>query len=427
MTALADHPPLASTVGRASGDSGYASAPAPSQATADTAGLLIGIIDSLEALDAIGPDWNALFADSGRPPQVFQTHAFAVLFARTFGLDHSAETDDACPCRLAIVTVRRRGRLVMIWPLVSGRRFGMNYLNWLGEPITQYGDVLAAGDDNPATLLEMAYEHIKANLAPDILRLRRVRSDATIAPFLDTLGIPATELVEAPCVTLAAGGSPFEARQSGKAKKNRRRLMRRLEERGQVAFREVAPGADAASAIAAAMADKREWLLRRGLVSPALGEPHVDQFFVAAFADTARATGCALFELSLDAKPVAVAIGFRCKQRLMLHFITYAADVEKQGVGVLNLEAILRLAETEGLEAVDMLPPQADYKLAWSDTAMVAGDRVWGTSQRGRLWAAAVERVAVPALKVGIGKLPLGARKKLAALSLRGVSSTHSH
>ena len=43
---------------------------------------------------------------------------------------------------LAIVTARRNGSLVMVWPLVLERSNGLSTLSWMGDPVSQYGDVL---------------------------------------------------------------------------------------------------------------------------------------------------------------------------------------------------------------------------------------------------------------------------------------------
>lgn len=381
------------------------------------AGLQIDVVSDAAALAALAPEWNSLFDRAGQPSQLFQTHAFASHYAETYGL--GAASSSPCACRLAIVTARRDGRLVMVWPLVESRRYGVGSLSWLGEPVAQYGDVLLDPSEPANEILQAAFAFISNELRPDAIRLRKVRSDAAVAPFLASLGIaPAGLVVEAPCVTLAAGGSPFENRQNGKAKKNRRRLKRRLEECGSVVFRELPPGEAAASALAAGLADKRDWLKRRGIVSPALGDPRVDRMLHRVVTDPDRATGCAVFELSLDGRPVAFALGFRCKRRLMLHMITYAADMEKHGVGVLNLEAILRLAEAEGLEAVDLLPPKAEYKLDWADASVAAGDYNICLTVRGRIMSQLVDGAVLPAIKDTIVRLPLPLRRKLAARTL---------
>ncbi len=382
----------------------------------DAAGLQIDVVTGAAALAALAPEWNNLFEHAGQPSQVFQTHAFAMHYAETYGL--GAASSSPCACRLAIVTARRDGRLVMVWPLVETRRFGMRCLSWLGEPVAQYGDVLLDPSESATEILQAAFALISDEVRPDAIRLRKVRSDAAVAPFLASLGIAPAGLVEAPCVTLAAGGSPFENRQNGKAKKNRRRLMRRLEECGSVVFRELPPGEAAASALAAGLADKRDWLKRRGIVSPALGDPRVDRMLDRVVTDPDRTTGCAAFELALNGRPVAFALGFRCKRRLMLHMITYAADMEKHGVGVLNLEAILRLAEAEGLEAVDLLPPKAEYKLDWADASVAAGDYNICLTVRGRIMSQLVDGAVLPAIKDAIVRLPLPLRRKLAARTL---------
>ena len=378
-------------------------------------GLQIDVIRDGAALASLAPEWDTLFARAAHPAQVFQTHAFAALYARIYQLERPQRSAE-----FAIVTARSCGRLVLVWPMVMNRRSGLVWLSWLGEPISQYGDALIDPALPRLELLHATYDHVRNTLAPDAFRLRKVRADAAIAPFLSDLGMIPAEVVEAPCVTLAAGGSAFESRQSGKAMKNRRRLMRRLEERGTVEFRELTCDQDAATALTLALADKRDWLERRALVSPALGDPRLDVFLRAALADPNRATGCAAFELKLDGRQIAFALGFRCKGRLMLHMITYAADAEKSGAGILNLEAILQRAEAEGLEALDLLPPKAEYKLDWADQSIPVASYTWGVSAYGRLAIATLDHGLVPRLKTAIATLPFAARRALAARTLRG-------
>lgn len=386
-----------------------ASAPAVRLARGD---LQLDIVDSLDGLARLGVEWNELFDRAGTPAQVFQTHGFAALFARTYGIGNKAG-GKACSCSLAVVTARRRGRLVLVWPLSLGSELGLKVLSWLGEPVAQYGDVLLDPAERAAETLSCAWDHLCRSLKPDVVRLRNVRADAAVAPFLSALGVPAREVEHAPCITLAAGGSPFQSRQSGKARKNRRRLLRRLEEQGAVGFREIAAEPAAREAVASGLADKREWLARRGLLSPALADPRFKKFMLAAAGEASGSTGGSAFSLTLDGSPVALALGFRAKNRLMLHLISHAASVEKHGAGVLNLEAVLNLAEAEGLEAVDMLPPKAEYKLDWADTCVAVGDHTWGLSARGKAWCALYDGFLRPRGKDMIQRLPLSLRRRL--------------
>ena len=401
----------------------------PSRPAADTralrqaaAGLQIDIVTSADALSDVGPEWDALFECAGRADHVFQTHGFAALWTRTYLAHHghgAFHRHDACPCRLAVVTARRNGRLVLVWPMIQQTQMGLKVLTWLGEPVAQYGDVVADPSEPLLPMLRRTWDRARAVLAPDVVRLRKVRCDATIAPFLAEALTSTSEPVEAPCITLAAGGSAFEDRQSGKAKKNRRRLMRRLEEQGPVEFRAHSEPEAANIAVTVGLAIKRDWLLRRGLMSPALSDAKLDKLLAAAVTTDAAPTGARVFSLELDSRTVAVAVGFVCRRRLMLHLITQTQDVERFGAGVLHLEAILRHAEAEGLEAVDMLPPKADYKLDWSDRAVGVADHVLGNTPTGKLWARTFDGFARPHLKRVAEALPLALRRRMAARALR--------
>ena len=379
------------------------------------------IIDTTAGLVRLADDWCALFERAGGPQHVFQSYGFAALWAEIFLGDTPAEPPKG-GCRLAIVTARRAGRLVLVWPLVAQRQLGRRVLSWLGAPIAQYGDVLLDPAEPALPLLRAAYGHVRTVLAPDILRLRKVRQDASIAAFLADIGTTSSEHAEAPLVTLAAGGSPFEDRQGGKARKNRRRLMRRLEESGRVAWVDATGTPAAIALVEAAVTCKRDWLARHGLLSAALADPRFEQFMKAAAGTNDRDTGFAVFALRLDDRPIAVALGFTCRQRLMLHLITQCEDVERFGAGVLNLEAILRQAEAAGLQAVDLLPPKADYKLDWADGCVAVADHVHGLTAGGRITTHLLDAILRPQTKRMLERLPMSLRRRLAVGTIRTAS-----
>jgi CelD/BcsL family acetyltransferase involved in cellulose biosynthesis len=329
--------------------------------------------------------------------------------------------------RLAVVTVRRDGRLVLVLPLVRTRWLGLTELRWLGEPVLQYGDALVDDLPDAVELMRAALDRVRQAVRPDILRLGKVRSDAAIAPVLADLGTTETGHEEAPWVRLGPcnGTRSFEDRQSGKAKKNRRRLMRRLEERGAVRFVE-ASGAEASTLVDAALAQKRAWLHHKGLVSRGLGDDRLARFLADAATIEGEATGFRAYALMLDETPVAVALGFLGRRRLTLHLISYAMAYEKSGAGVLNLEAILRHAEAAGLDAVDLLAPSADYKLDWADRSVTVTDHVLANGRVARACAVGFESILVPHAKALIAALPLALRRRLwgSATAHRGDART---
>src|SRR5262245_8266379 len=81
-------------------------------------------------LDALEPEWNDLFRRAGKSAQLFQTFNWNWHWANHYlpaGRGHRSGPS------LALVTVRREGRLVMLWPLVLERVAGLKVLYWMGE------------------------------------------------------------------------------------------------------------------------------------------------------------------------------------------------------------------------------------------------------------------------------------------------------
>ena len=372
------------------------------------------VVDTVAGLDALAPEWNDLFARAGRPINVFQTHAFAALWARTY-LARDGETDT--DTRLAIVTARVAGRLVLVWPLVIEHQLGLRVLSWLGAPIAQYGDILLDPSRDGAAIVDAAWDSIRTELRPDVVRLRKVRADAAIAPHLARIGAVETCRDEAASVTLAGrDGQSFETGLSGRARKNRRRLMRRLREQGTVEFERLSGSAAAQALVEAGLAIKRRWLGARGQYSQAFADPRLDRFFgAAAAADATAGAGLTVYGLELDGRPISVVLGFACQDRMTLHVIGYDLDVERSGAGVLALEAVLRDCESRGFTAVDLLAPKAAYKMDWADATIDVVDHAVPVSLKGRACVTLYDGFIRGQAKATLEHLPLALRQLIAA------------
>src|SRR4029453_3887517 len=103
--------------------------------------VAFALVSERSAFDALEPEWNDLFRRAGRDAQLFQTFNWNWHWANHY-LD--AASGERKRGALAIVTARRNGRLVMVWPLVAERVAGLRVLRWMGEPVSQYGAVLPA-------------------------------------------------------------------------------------------------------------------------------------------------------------------------------------------------------------------------------------------------------------------------------------------
>src|SRR5262249_31241053 len=134
----------------------------------------LALIAERAQFDGLEAEWNALFDRAGRPQNVFQQFGWLWHWA-----NHYADREVG----LSIVIGRRNGRLVLVWPLVMTRIAGLKKLSWMGEPVSQYGDVLADSEENAIDLLHSSWAYIQS-LGADIISLRRIRSDGAVSRLL---------------------------------------------------------------------------------------------------------------------------------------------------------------------------------------------------------------------------------------------------
>jgi CelD/BcsL family acetyltransferase involved in cellulose biosynthesis len=362
--------------------------------------VTIAVISQRADFDALEAEWNDLFDRAGRDAQLFQTFNWNWHWANHY-LQSARRT-------LAIVTVRQSGRLVMLWPLLIERSGGLKVLRWMGEPVSQYGDVLAENAADTPALMRQAWRFLTEDLGADAIFLRKVRADAVIAPLLAEVGLLQTASAQAPCLDL--GDAPdfarYETRYSGKARKNRRRLMRRMSEHGaiEVVRHDGGPGARAAALEAIAL--KAKWIKTTGRLSAALA----DQRFAAFFADVAdgrgRPAGCRLTVLKTKGETAGIAIDVTSGKHRAAHVIVHDPALDSFSPGTLLLQEWIRGACADGIATFDLLAPAYAYKLDWADRSVAVGDHAQGLTFAGRSYVRVFLGLVRPRLKAAAEALP---------------------
>lgn len=374
------------------------------------------LVRDLQGFDALEPEWNELFHRCGKPHQLFQSFAWNWHWTRIYVEQNRHD------CPIAVLVGRDNGRIVTIWPLTISRRAGLTEIAWMGEPVSQYGDVLLDDTiDNPRRILREGWQHVCRTLKPDLVRLRKVRGDAAIAPLLQTLATLHTSTLEAPYVDLTQSSdfAAYEERFPTRTRRNRRRQMRRLEEAGHVAVEHLDESEEAARLAAEGIAMKRRWLIDRGHVSPALADARMSAFMAAVAADRRRSVGTRVSVLKSGDASAAIQIGFTVAKTRVLHVIAYDRAYEKMAAGVLHLEEAIRQAFDEGLTRIDLLAPKADYKVDWAHGAVPVIDHALGLSARGRLVAHLYLGQIRPRLKAAIERMPHRVRQALVTSHLK--------
>jgi CelD/BcsL family acetyltransferase involved in cellulose biosynthesis len=379
----------------------------------DTA-CAFALVTDRDAFDALEPEWTDLFDRAGRGTQVFQTFNWNWHWCNHYLGDGSQGS--AAPA-LAVVTARRAGHLVMVWPLAVERVAGLRNLIWMGAPVSQYGDVLMEEGIDAAPLLRQAWSFITEQVRPDLAWLRKVRDDATVAPLLAELGALSTQRLEAPYVDLAAADD-FDAhlqRRSAHFRKKQRASAKRLSALGSVAYEQCSGGRQAADYARDAIALKRVQLQAGGVVSPAVADPRMSAFFADAADGCGHPAGLHFVTLASNGQLAAVDIFIGCKDRAALHIVAYDLQFEKASVGALLLQHVVARAFADGFRTFDFLAPADSYKLRWADGTAGVNDWVVPLSLKGRAFARLYLALVRPAIKSAIGALPMSLRRALAA------------
>jgi CelD/BcsL family acetyltransferase involved in cellulose biosynthesis len=345
----------------------------------------LALVSGRAGFDALEAEWNALFERAGRSTQLFQSFNWLWHWCNHYLEDSSTGGST----QLAIATARREGRLVMVWPLVRSRSAGITMLSWMGEPVSQYGDVLVDDVADGEAILRAAWTFIATQSGADVVLLRKVRADAAIAPLLSEVGAVVTERLEAPYLDLSSAPSfaDYEKRYSSGARRNRKRQRRRLEERGPVDIEVHTQGARASELARTAIDLKRAWLSERGLVSAAFADDRIGAFFADVAGGAMRPSGCRVLAMHCGEAPVALEIGLTCKERAAIHVIAYDRAYEKAAAGALLMEESIRRSCEAGLATFDLLAPAAPYKSDWADGAIAVCDFVAPLSLAGRVYA----------------------------------------
>ena len=362
------------------------------------------IVSSRDAFDTLAGEWNELFARVGRGPQAFQAFDW-----NRHWCNHYLRPRNERGCRLAILTGRRQGRLVMVWPLVTTRVAGLLQLSWMGDPVSQYGDILAEPSSDALVLQRAAWAHLLAAIKPDFVRLARVREDATIAPLIAELGALVTQRRAAPYARRE------DAEKAVQSRNHRRNAAKNLTKLGTVTFVEEAGNAAASATAMTAIDWKRDQLLERGILSPAVADPRFAAFFADVLADPNMASACRTIALECNGTPAAASILVTCKDHIAGHVAAFNPAFEKASVGMLMLEGAKARAFSEGFAVFDLLAPADAYKARLAPNEIGVIDWAVPVTRAGGVYARLYLAHLRGALKRILAALPVPVGRFIAA------------
>jgi len=339
--------------------------------------LQIELHHGVGALDDLESEWIALSARA-REHFCSQTYYWAC-----HAWELAAKRGN---CRLAILTGRDHGRLVLIWPLLIRRRLVWREAEWLGSGY-EYRDVLVDHNPDAVRWVGQAWHFAKTELGVDLLSCPSIRPDAAIFPMLKQE--PVVTRWRTPVLFVAARRWPdwahYRQGQRAKFRRGQQRRRRRLAERGQVVFEVAADGDQVDELMVWLFRQKREWARRTGLRLPWLRSDAYEMFLNAAARDAHGAGELMLCALKLDDQVLAAVLAFVCGSRMELYLMAYDRAWRSYGPGLLIFEDAVKWAFERRLAVVDFRSGVEAFKYDFAKDETERCDYVvpcsrWGAS-----------------------------------------------
>jgi CelD/BcsL family acetyltransferase involved in cellulose biosynthesis len=313
-------------------------------------------ITRFEALEAIRPEWSALFE---RCPTAtpFQSPEWIISWWRHFGGGGE----------LWAILLRSDGRLVGLAPLFiqQGGERNIRQVQLIGTGITDYLDPII----DPEIVLSGA-ERIFAHLAShrskwDLCDFQELRPDS---PFLQAsvdhgLQLRRGRQGASPVVRLAETVEAFQAALSPHHRRNLRQAKKRLEEAGGIERERADEARWPAFLEALFQLHRARWEERK--LPGVLADSGIQRFHREAAAGLQRRGALRLFGLRHKGEIAAVIYAFVWRRRMYAYLGGFQPALARLSPGTLLIEHAMETAICEGVQEFDFLRGTEAYKYLW--------------------------------------------------------------
>jgi CelD/BcsL family acetyltransferase involved in cellulose biosynthesis len=311
--------------------------------------MTVRVADGLSGLRSLKVEWNRLHAAGNG--SLFQSHAWMEAWAEAI------QGQDQGDIRILVAD----GCIV---PLIVQSRLGIRRLRWLAAEVTDYCDVVAAGDDR------MIAAVTRASLPPaDLVELRQMRAGSLGARIFDAWVQP--DGLACPCIRVAGTEPPKD-------------ILYAERRAGTLQHRVAADAPERDQVVAFVLAQKRASLVRQGIDTGEFDRRVTP--FMRRLSTLEYPVGAQPYfsSLSLHGQTVAAQVGFIEGGSLLYYLPAYDAEFRQHSPGHLLLLNLLREAQRMGLETIDLLRGREPYKFKWTCEQQPLAAAEWTTGLRGR-------------------------------------------
>jgi CelD/BcsL family acetyltransferase involved in cellulose biosynthesis len=290
-----------------------------------------------------------------RRPSPFLLHGWLLEWWRHYGGKR----------RLAVQVATRGDRLVGALPLCRSRRFGVRVTEFIGGTRAPLADLMMAPDEDPATAAALA-DRIRSS-GDDFADLFGMPRDSRLTAALPTGSLYLLERLEAPVLDLRGGWDvSYKTRLSSKARAERRRLRRQLEELGAVEISIARDREELRAPLEEAFRiHTLRWRGRRE--TSGFGTPVGRAFHRAALRRLAAQDVVRLATLRLNGHAIAFSLYLQLERAVYGVSMAFDPAFARYSPGTETLLCSLESAAAEGAERVEFLGAAAPYKRKFTD------------------------------------------------------------
>ena len=303
----------------------------------------------------------------------------------------------------------------------------INLLLPLGEPHTQYGNMLTATgaiSEADAKLLRMALFQCTGN---DTVVLRYVPQNAPLHCLLGAKSA-VTELAdEAAQYDLLgfAAGQGFEQALTTRRRQTKRRAIAALQADGPLhleVFWPGHPGYD--DAVHRCIAWKEKWIAETSRISAGLEfEGHAT--FLASLPGGPGTDGGLVIALYAGNRPVAYQLGFIQHKQYYLYTASFDWDLRRWSLGTVLIDLAIEWLIGQNVAVFDLMGNPSPYKKGWTNQPLPLSGHVVNLTWSGAAYSSIWVRQLRPTLKAIYHRLPATFRRPIAAI--RAARSLHPH
>lgn len=371
-------------------------------------GGLLTLITTASHLQTLSDQWQNLEQINAITPTVFQSFAWVKSWADNYSISGGVN-------EIHVFAGFVENQLVFVLPLVKNTHLGVTTLNWLTDPIGQYGDVLCSKGQSVAKWMSVALQLVKRLKGIDIIRLRHVREQSVIGNYATQNFCDANLHEQAPFLDLTPfkNDEDYDARYNSHQRKRRKKIRSKLEEMGEVHFRTIVPGSDNDRVIVEAIREKNEWLSERGRFNRVMGCPRHVGFLKSLSRSNAEGFQFVTTELTAGGKPVSWEIGFNYKGTHFAYITSHVNSMTDLSPGRLHMDLSQRLSISTGQERFDLMVPNDTHKESWCSGKVDTKDFFLPVSTLGKIYGHTYLTMIRPMMRKTYYGLPQKALKLL--------------